>query len=134
MVLPRRSILKLFSVALRSPLAARWDQRGLNYTPFNHSDKYSLRNFVGGLAQRPIIIPARLYFAYRFMPRSSTVISRSICICVLYIGLMTRPLPEARTLDLFFRGGFALLRFYGIAHRRESERAGPVDPRYFAYQ
>lgn len=31
----------------------------------------------------------------------------------------------ARALDLFFRGGgFALLRFYGIAHRRESERAG----------
>lgn len=30
---------------------------------------------------------------------------------------------RARALDLFFRGGgFALLRFYGIAHRRE--RAG----------
>lgn len=37
---------------------------------------------------------------------------------------MTRDEAFTQTLDLFFRGGFALLRFYGIVHRRASERAG----------
>lgn len=133
-ILPENSFQWLY--ARRSPLAARRDQRGLNYTPFNHSDKYSLSGTSSADSRGGRLSSRRDSISLTDSCRAR-YISPDMYMRFIYRTYDARPglLPEARILDLFFRGGgFALLRFYGIAHRRESERAGPVDPRYFAYQ
>ena len=59
--------------------------------PFNHSDKYSLdRTSSAADYYRPGATLFRLYLFTSRSRRPTTVISRPICICVLYIGLMTR--------------------------------------------